>query len=70
MYLRLSRDDGDEGESNSIGNQRELIKAMLTRLALKLPRSTLMMALLVQTLKDQILKRCLATLKRKAAKQS
>ena len=27
MYLRLSRDDGDEGESNSIGNQRELIKA-------------------------------------------
>ncbi len=27
MYLRLSRDDGDEGESNSIGNQRELIKS-------------------------------------------
>ncbi len=27
MYLRLSRDDGDEGESNSIGNQRELIRA-------------------------------------------
>ena len=26
MYLRLSRDDGDEGESNSITNQRELIK--------------------------------------------
>jgi site-specific DNA recombinase len=26
MYLRLSRDDGDEGESNSIGNQRSLIR--------------------------------------------
>lgn len=26
MYLRLSRDDGDTMESNSIGNQRELIR--------------------------------------------
>ena len=27
MYLRLSRDDGEEIESNSISSQRELIKA-------------------------------------------
>lgn len=34
MYLRLSKDDEDRGslnksESNSIGNQRELIKSFL-----------------------------------------
>lgn len=32
MYLRLSRDDRDAGvaaESNSIGNQRELIKSYI-----------------------------------------
>ena len=31
MYLRLSRDDGDNLESNSIGNQRELIRAYAER---------------------------------------
>lgn len=31
IYLRLSRDDGDVGESNSIRNQRELIKSYAER---------------------------------------
>jgi len=26
IYLRLSRDDGGDAESNSIGNQREMLK--------------------------------------------
>lgn len=26
LYCRLSRDDGAEGESNSIGNQKKLLK--------------------------------------------
>ena len=26
LYCRLSRDDGTEGESNSIGNQKKLLK--------------------------------------------
>ena len=26
LYLRLSRDDGGDGESNSIGNQRKLLR--------------------------------------------
>ena len=56
MYLLLSRDDGDEGESNSIGNQRKLIKGYADKLVLKLSKNILMMDLQVQTLKDQILK--------------
>jgi site-specific DNA recombinase len=28
-YCRLSRDDGDKAESNSIGSQREIIKEFL-----------------------------------------
>ena len=27
MYLRLSREDGDSTESNSISNQRQIIKS-------------------------------------------
>lgn len=27
MYLRLSREDGDSSESNSISNQRQIIKS-------------------------------------------
>lgn len=27
MYLRLSREDGDSNESNSISNQRQIIKS-------------------------------------------
>ena len=30
-YLRLSRDDGDKAESDSIQNQRELIKDFLSK---------------------------------------
>ena len=30
VYLRLSSDDGDKSESNSIGNQRSLIKRYIT----------------------------------------
>ena len=30
IYLRLSREDGDKAESDSIHNQRELIKEFLT----------------------------------------
>lgn len=30
-YLRLSRDDGDKQESDSIRNQRELIKEYLSK---------------------------------------
>lgn len=29
IYIRLSKDDGDKMESNSIGNQRELILSFL-----------------------------------------
>ncbi len=36
MYLRLSRDDGDEGESNSITNQRELIKSYADKAGFKI----------------------------------
>lgn len=36
MYLRLSRDDGDEGESNSILNQRELIKDYASKLNIEI----------------------------------
>ena len=36
MYLRLSRDDGDEGESNSISNQRELIKDYASKLNIEI----------------------------------
>ena len=36
MYLRLSRDDGDEGESNSIGNQRDLIKCYADKAGFKI----------------------------------
>ena len=30
VYLRLSSDDGDKSESNSIGNQRSLIKRFIS----------------------------------------
>lgn len=36
MYLRLSRDDRDEGESNSISNQRELIKDYASKLNIEI----------------------------------
>lgn len=29
LYLRLSREDGDKEESDSIGNQRNLLKSFL-----------------------------------------
>ncbi|QNK42271.1 recombinase family protein [Caproicibacter fermentans] len=29
MYLRISREDGDKAESDSIANQREMIQAFL-----------------------------------------
>ena len=30
-YLRLSSDDGDKSESNSIGNQRNIIKQYIKK---------------------------------------
>lgn len=30
LYLRLSREDGDKEESDSIGNQRSLLKSFLS----------------------------------------
>ncbi|MBR0341416.1 MAG: recombinase family protein [Oscillospiraceae bacterium] len=35
LYCRLSRDDGLEGESNSIGNQRKLLAMRANELGLK-----------------------------------
>ena len=32
VYLRLSSDDGDKSESNSIGNQRNIIKQYIKNL--------------------------------------
>lgn len=31
MYLRLSREDGDSNESNSISNQKQIIKSYVKR---------------------------------------
>ncbi len=31
MYIRLSKDDGDKDESNSVSNQRDLIRSFLER---------------------------------------
>lgn len=36
MYLRLSKEDGEMMESNSIANQRELIRAYLKNTDLQL----------------------------------
>ena len=39
MYLRLSREDGDISESNSISNQRQIIKSTLKKTALPYRKS-------------------------------
>ena len=35
MYIRLSREDGDNGESESIGNQRKIIERYMKENNLK-----------------------------------
>ncbi len=35
MYIRLSREDGDKQESESIGNQRKIIERYLKRARLE-----------------------------------
>lgn len=52
LYCRLSKDDDLQGESNSITNQKEI----LTQYANENNLNILMMAIVVQILKDQILK--------------
>ena len=43
LYLRLSRDDDLEGESNSISNQRTLLTSFAKKMALETRKSLLMM---------------------------
>ena len=43
LYCRLSRDDGTESESNSIGNQKKLLKQKAKEFGLTCPDISAMM---------------------------
>ena len=59
LYLRLSRDDDLEGESNSISNQRTLLTSFAKKMALETRKSLLMMESLGLHLIGKVSKRCL-----------
>lgn len=54
LYCRLSRDDELQGDSNSIKNQKAILKNMLMTMGLKTLNSLLMMVLVEQPLIDRI----------------
>lgn len=57
MYLRLSKEDGEKTESNSISNQREIINSYARKIKLQLSKSMWMMGIQVQILIVPILKK-------------
>lgn len=57
IYLRLSKEDGEKTESNSISNQREIINSYARKSKLQLSKSMWMMDIQVQILIVPILKK-------------
>ena len=68
MYLRLSRDDGDEGESNSIGNQRELIKGYADKAGFKIVKEYIDDGFTGSNFERPNFKKMLSDLEKKASK--
>ena len=60
VYLRLSRDDGDKVESDSIRNQRSLLRDFANQHNdITLVKSILTMDIVVQILSVRVFRRCL-----------
>ena len=63
LYPRLSHEDELQGESNSISNQKRILKPMQSRTAFPICAGTRTTVILVRTFKDPVFKPCLRTLK-------
>ena len=69
MYLRLSREDGDSTESNSISNQRQIIKSYARDNDFKVVAEYVDDGFQDLILTDQNLRRWFKILKRRSLKQ-
>lgn len=70
LYCRLSRDDELQGDSNSIINQKNMLKKMLMIMDFETQSFLWMMATLVQTSIDRIGKSLIPVLMKKKLEQS
>lgn len=55
LYCRLSQDDGREGESNSISNQKEILLAYASGIIFRIRSFSRMMDFQVQPSTDRVL---------------
>ena len=58
LYGRLSQDDGLEGESNSISNQKEILMKYAKEHGLKIQDFLLMTEFQAQPLSEAVLRKC------------